>query len=160
MILLVDGRETGNLSYVRKVEQAYLVFKELQDNGVHRRAGLAVEKLSWGLGQLQKNMAAFDTQRSLDDVFEADRVDQNEARRATEALCNIVMDNTGMLPLEEPGLQSLIAPSRWAASGTESEDVTPSRFKQEEELQLHNKREHELHCSDSGRGLQGNAGSP
>ena len=56
MLLLLDALETNNLSYIRQVEQAYVIFRELQDNGVHKLAGLAVEKLSWGLDQLRKNM--------------------------------------------------------------------------------------------------------
>jgi hypothetical protein len=62
MILLLDALETGNLAPMRRMEQAYLVFRELQDHSVHRFAGLAVEQLNWDLDKLRKKMAAFGTQ--------------------------------------------------------------------------------------------------
>ncbi|KAF2621553.1 hypothetical protein BU25DRAFT_379534, partial [Macroventuria anomochaeta] len=135
MILLLDALETGNLLHVRKVEQAYVVFRELQDNGVHKLAGLAVEKLSWGLDQLRKNMGEFGIHHSPDSIQSAGAA-QDGADRVTGAPQDTVMGNTGMLLLEEAGLQSYtperFAPFTWAITGTESEDMTPNQSKQEE----------------------------
>ena len=52
MILLLDAMETGSLERIDKVEKAYIVFLQLQRNGVHGLAGMAVDKISWGLARL------------------------------------------------------------------------------------------------------------
>ncbi|KAF1930599.1 uncharacterized protein M421DRAFT_418894 [Didymella exigua CBS 183.55] len=59
MLLLLDALETGNFDHVRKIEHAYIVFRDLQDNGVHKLASLAVEKLR---STFEKH------QRQIDDV--------------------------------------------------------------------------------------------
>ena len=138
MILLLDALETGNLSHVRKVEQAYVVFRELQDNGVHKLAGLVVEKLSWGLDQLRKNMGGIDTHQSPDHIEPASAA-QDEADGVTRVFHDTVMGNTGMFLPEEPGLQSYtperFAPFTWAVTGSESGAMTSNQLKQEQELQ-------------------------
>ncbi|XPS81632.1 hypothetical protein M3J09_013562 [Ascochyta lentis] len=139
MILLLDALETGNITYMRKVEQAYVVFRELQDNGVHQLAGLAVEKLSWGLDQLRKNMEAVNTRHSPDKI-ESACTPQDEADCVTRASHDRMMDSTGMLLLEETGLQSYtpehFTPFAWVTTGSRSETTTPNQLKQELELQL------------------------
>lgn len=148
MILLLDALETGNLTHVRKVEQAYVVFRELQDNGVHQLASLAVEKLSWGLDRLRKNWEAFGTHRSPGRV-DSERSAQDEADRITGTVHDTVMGNTGMLLLEEVGLQSYtserFAPFTWAMTGSGSEATTPSQLEQEQESGFHDKSDR-LNC--------------
>lgn len=141
MILLLDALETGNLTHVRKVEQAYVVFRDLQDNGVHQLAGLAVEKLSWGLDRLRKDMEASSNHYSLGNI-ESERATEVEASRIKGTQQHdVVMDNTGMLLLEEVGLQShtleRFAPFTWTIPGSGSEAATPSGLKQEHEPPLH-----------------------
>ncbi|KAF2488279.1 hypothetical protein BU16DRAFT_419951, partial [Lophium mytilinum] len=45
MILLTDALETGSLANVPQVERAYAVFVELEKLGIHKLAGLAVERV-------------------------------------------------------------------------------------------------------------------
>jgi len=54
MLLLLDAIETNDLRNIGRVEQAYAVFVELEQKGIHTIAGLAVEKVSWGLEVLWK----------------------------------------------------------------------------------------------------------
>jgi hypothetical protein len=171
MILLLDALETGNLAYVRKVEQAYVVFRELQDNGVHRLAGLAVEKISWGLDQLRKNIGGHGAHQGSDRTNTA-CADKNEADRVAGASRDTVMGNTGMLLLEEAGLQSYtperFTPLTWAMTGAESEATTPDQLNQEQELQLQGKSNHSARLKLDGSNqtdsitaeLQGTKGSP
>jgi hypothetical protein len=105
MILLVHALETADISRIRRVEQAYAIFKELQDNHVHKLASLAVEKISWGLEELRKNMEGSGP-RHRDSATEMQEAGQNEARRNPMGRRDTVMGNTGMFSLEEPGLQS------------------------------------------------------
>jgi hypothetical protein len=51
MILILDALETGDMRRIRRVEQAYAIFDELDKKGVHKLANLAVERISWGLHQ-------------------------------------------------------------------------------------------------------------
>lgn len=140
MILLLDSLETGSLSHVRKIEQAYVVFRELQDNGIHKLAGLAVEKLSWGLDQLRKGMEGLGNHHCRDRRRSASPF-QGKAERGAEDVAgtfhDTIMGNTGMLLPEEPGLQSYtqepFAPFTWAMGRAESEATTPNRMKQEQE---------------------------
>ena len=61
MILLLDAMETGELSRIDKVEKAYVVFQQLEKNGVHDLASMAVERVSWGLAELRRMTSAPDT---------------------------------------------------------------------------------------------------
>lgn len=143
MILLLDALETGNLSRIRKVEHAYAIFRELQDNGVHALASLAVEKLSWGLDQLRKAMGGYGTRRSPDKV-ESVGIVQDEADCNTQVSHDTVMGNTGMLLLDDTGLQSYtperFVPFTWAATRADSEAIAPEEFKQEREVHLRRKK--------------------
>ena len=54
MILLLDGIECRTITVgAMKAEQAFVIFKDLYENNVHSLAGLAVEKISWGLQELR-----------------------------------------------------------------------------------------------------------
>ncbi|PVH93108.1 hypothetical protein DM02DRAFT_634836 [Periconia macrospinosa] len=128
MILLLDAMETGDLTHIGQVERAYVVFIQLQNNGVHELAALAVERVSWGLAQLgrlkdQKNYSndqSFEMPglrragsgtaggtREMD--IQGTTTGESEANIVREkSLRDTVMGNTGMLLLEDPGLQSFI----------------------------------------------------
>ncbi|CAN9191727.1 unnamed protein product [Alternaria alternata] len=54
MILLLDAIEYRTITVgAMKAEQAFVIFKDLYENNVHSLAGLAVEKISWGLQELR-----------------------------------------------------------------------------------------------------------
>lgn len=142
MLLLLDALETGSFTHVRKIEHAYIVFRELQDNGVHKLASLAVEKLSWGLDQLRKTMGEDSTHRPLKKM-DSTLATYDEACGAREGSRDTVMGNSGMLLLEEQGLQSYtterFAPFTSAATEAVSEAATPNQSKQEQNLQFYGK---------------------
>lgn len=140
MLLLLDALETGNFGHVRKVEHAYVVFRELQDNGVHKLASLAVKKLSWGLDQLRAMIGENGTLRPVEEI--------NAKLRAHVGVCDgskgsrdTVMGNTGMLLLEEQGLQSYtterFAPFICPGTDVVSVATTPSKLKEEQDSQFY-----------------------
>ena len=136
MILLLHALETGDISRTRRVEQAYAIFKELQDNHVHKLASLAVEKISWGLEELRKSMEGSGP-RHRDSPTGVQEAGQNEARRNPGGRRDTVMGNTGMYSLEEPGLQSFtpetFAPFTWSSAGAELAMSPLMQLKQEQE---------------------------
>ena len=145
MILLLDALETGNLMYIARVQQTYAIFVQLQKNGIHKLAALAVEKLSWGLVQLGKNMEAYRVHQPSEKIVSEQTV-RGEADRVTSAFKDTVMSNTGMLLLEESDLQSNapehFMPFTWAMPSDQSGITAPSSLKQEQELQSHGKANH------------------
>lgn len=129
MILLLDAMETGELSRISKVEKAYVVFQQLEKNGVHELASMAVERVSWGLAELGRMNRAPDTHvSSLPPILSRGGVSScdvemqsgngSEARQGPGGVRDTVMGNTGMLLLEDPGLQSFVpeafAPLTWS----------------------------------------------
>lgn len=134
MLLLLDALEIGKMTPgIWKVEQAYAVFRELQDKGVHRFASLAVERISWGLQELQQIMSppteGSTTQgdrRGSDPDMQ--RATKNQASRGSEALPDTVMSNKSMLLLEDPGLQSFVPETfeafSWIMPGTNESNET------------------------------------
>jgi hypothetical protein len=136
MILLIHALETADMSRIRRVEQAYAIFKELQDNHVHKLASLAVEKISWGLEELRKSMDGSGP-RHRDSATEMQEAGQNEARRNPVGRRDTVMGNTGMFSLEEQGLQSFtseaFAPFTWSSAGVEFATPPLVQLKQEQE---------------------------
>lgn len=125
MLLLIDAIETGDISRLEMVEQAYVVFLQLQKNGVHELASLAVERVSWGLVQLQRmHSTHFDMTPLMSTNSNASEREPGmqgaagmEAATHTTAMHDTVMGNTGMLLLEDLGLQSFtseaFAPLTW-----------------------------------------------
>ncbi|CAI6334910.1 unnamed protein product [Periconia digitata] len=130
MILLLDAMETGDLTHIGQVERAYVVFIQLQENGVHELASLAVDRVSWGLAQLGrlKREKNYGSHQSLESsIFNstashtADRTGDAKMQGTATAtgvseastshqnsLRDTVMGNTGMLLLEDPGLQGFV----------------------------------------------------
>jgi hypothetical protein len=108
MILLLDAMECRTITVgAMKAEQAFVVFKDLYENNVHKLAGLAVEKISWGLQELRGAVAqppgVLPRGRCNEAMQGASR---NEA---TRALCrtDTVMGHTGMFLLEDPGRRAV-----------------------------------------------------
>lgn len=148
MILLLDAMETGELSRIDKVEKAYVVFQQLEKNGVHGLASMAVERVSWGLAELRRMTYAPDTHvRGVPTMFsrggnprrdaEMQGTAGNEARPGSGVMYDTVMGNTGMLLLEDPGLQSFVpeafAPFTWSMGPGFLEDGgAVHKFKEEE----------------------------
>ncbi|KAF9732453.1 hypothetical protein PMIN06_004022 [Paraphaeosphaeria minitans] len=131
MILLLDAMETGELSRISKVEKAYVVFQQLEKNGVHELASMAVERVSWGLAELGRMNRAPDIHVRLHPPIssrggvssrDVEMQDGNgsEARQGSGGVHDTVMGNTGMFLLEDPGLQSFVpeafAPLTWSVS--------------------------------------------
>ena len=150
--------ETANLSRIGKVEKAYVVFLQLQNNGVHELASLAVERVSWGLAELgrMKNQPTISAQEQPTSFargevpgcgMDVQGTVGSEAMQ-TGAMHDTVMGNTGMLLLEDPGLQSFVpeafAPLTWTLGG---EDPTRGLWTHE---QVKQEQRHEQKQADGG----------
>lgn len=136
MILILDAWETEHEQNLWLVNQAFAVFTDLHNNGVHKLAELAVQRISRGLVMLgqrkeqkkrqaaaSRGAAGYHPQLQIDTTSMADF--HNDT----------VMGNTGMFLLEDPGLQSYIppafAPLGWHMAGSmhpsnPSNSTTPS----------------------------------
>lgn len=129
MILLLDAMETGSLSRIDKVEKAYVVFQQMEKNGVHELASMAVERMSWGLAELGRMNRTRDTHDNIHSPIisgsgvsgsdlQIQYPSETEIRESSGAMHDTVMGNTGMLLLEDPGLQSFVpeafAPLTWS----------------------------------------------
>jgi hypothetical protein len=140
MLLLLDALETGNLSHMRKVEHTYIVFREMHDNGIHKLASLAVEKLSWGLDQLRATIGENGALRSSEETDAKLRA-HVAVYGIREGSRDTVMGNTGMLLPEEQGLQSYMterfAPFSCLETEAVSEATTPSQLKEEQDSQFY-----------------------
>lgn len=145
MILLLDAMETGDLSRMGKVEAAFAVFQELEKKRVHELASLAVERISWGINELRLQglggvNGRWDATPAGRDQRQTDCDLQmpvgSEALQDRDIMHDTVMGNTGMLLLEDPGLQSFVpeafAPLTWVVAGCASGDAGPTQLKQEE----------------------------
>ena len=128
MILLLDALETETSTNDWLVEQAFVVFQELEQNGVHRLAELAVQRISEGLVKL--NQMRQDAKQQLALSRRASEQSQPQLALDTASMMDwasdTVMGNTGMFLLEDPGLQSYhpqanpFRPLSWAMAGTAS----------------------------------------
>lgn len=112
MILILDAWETENQQNEWLVNQAYAVFHELQNKGVHKLAELAVRRISSGLMMLEQRRhqreqqaAASRRQSGYQHTLQIDTASMADFSN------DAVMGNTGMFLLEDPGLQSYMPPS-------------------------------------------------
>ncbi|KAF2791298.1 hypothetical protein K505DRAFT_363937 [Melanomma pulvis-pyrius CBS 109.77] len=188
MILLLDAMETGDIGRIWKVEKAYAIFTELDKHGVHKLANLAVERVSWGLNELRRmgdqTMADVGVQlkapRRWGDT-EMQGVAGSEAMQGSGTLHDAVMGNTGMLLLEDPGLQAFVpeafSPLSWGvASRGDLTDSKPLHLRKHMQLdqQEEGQKQGERDCDEeeemdrlresddatrSSEGLQGLQGS-
>lgn len=125
MILILEEWETENTHNRWLVDQAYLVFVELQRNGVHKLANLAVQRISDGLIQLgslkgrRESQAHMSRGPSSQPPYTPD--EKVETPPMTRLSSNTVMGSTGMFLLEDPGLQSFTSqafePLQWRITG-------------------------------------------
>jgi hypothetical protein len=139
MILLLDALERGSITpSMNKVERAYVVFQALQD--VHTLAGLAVERISWGLKRLHDvtQLSAGQPGSRESHINDAEmHAPWNEATNGCHAMYeDTVMGTTGMFLLEDPGLQGFIpeafAPIAWNLGGVEP--PVPFQLKHERQI--------------------------
>ena len=104
MILILDALETGNTYNEFWINQAYSVFYELNDKGVHKLAELAYQRISSGLQMMedrrqQQNQMLSLSRRQTQASLELD------AASMTDFSSDTVMGNTGMFLLEDSGSQ-------------------------------------------------------
>ena len=150
MILLLDAWETNNEQNEWLINQAYVVFTELEKNGVHKLAKLAVAWISEGLLSLEQRRDVCASQRAVvrnqGSTSSAHHQHQQQQQQQltldtasmTDWACDPVMGNTGMFLLEDPGLQPFTQSSQafqplgWqmaggsSASGRASNPPTPN----------------------------------
>jgi hypothetical protein len=136
MILLLDALEQGRVtSGACKVEKASVIFQALRS--VHKLAGLAVEKISWGLEELRNVTERSPVPHESREYYGDDDKMQgvgSKVRQGSRAMYEeTVMGATGMLLLEDPGLQKFdpepFAPIAWNIAGVER--TLPYQFKRE-----------------------------
>lgn len=127
MIILLDAWETeSGKNNQWLVEQAFGVFQELNGNGVHRLAELAVQRISAALSSLRQRQQGKDDKMAV--RRRASEQSQEQLRLDTASMTDwagdTVMGNTGMFLLEDPGLQSyhpqanLFRPLGWNMAGS------------------------------------------
>ena len=115
MILILDAWETDNDRNEWLINEAYAVFVQLEDKGVHKLAQLAVQRISDGLLQLEGRR--MEQQQAL--AMSSRRMTAQEPSPSltldtasmTDWSADTVMGNTGMFLLEDPGLQAYHQPS-------------------------------------------------
>ena len=142
MILLLDAIETGpaesSRNNLRKVHVCWRVFKGLEEHGVHKLAALARRRVGEGLETVQQvwtgKIMNDESEQSrshqgagMEEAHESKRYGIRTAQRigqdAASALGygDAVMGNTGMLLLEDPGLQAYrqegFVPLKWNMVG-------------------------------------------
>lgn len=132
MILVLDAWESENEANIWLVTQAFLVFKELEANGVHKLAQLAVSRIEDGLAQLdnrreERKRAAAASRRSSQAAQQSQPQPQSQ-QLMLDTSCTMdwssdtVMGNNGMFLLEDPGLQSYFQqpfrPLGWNMAGS------------------------------------------
>lgn len=127
MILILDAWETENENNLWLVNQAFAVFQRLDNNGVHKLAGLAVARISTGLAVLeQRRNERQVASRGYQPQLQIDTASMSDFHNDT------VMGNTGMFLLEDTGLQSFdqmaFVPLGWnmAGSARASNPTTPN----------------------------------
>lgn len=127
MILILDAWEREDPQNEWLVNQAYVVFSELEQKGVHKLAELAVHRISSGLITLEQRRQQREQQQAA--VMSRRQSGyqptlQIDTASMTDFSGDAVMGNTGMFLLEDPGLQSYIAPSfqplGWNMAGSSS----------------------------------------
>lgn len=120
MILILDAWETEHEQNEWLVENAYVVFLELQNNGVHKLAEVAVRRISDGLAMLGQRKQQRERQREQAAMSRRQSGYTPQLQIDTASMTDFsndaVMGNTGMFLLEDPGLQSYV-PSAFAPLG-------------------------------------------
>ncbi|KAF2720916.1 hypothetical protein K431DRAFT_313004 [Polychaeton citri CBS 116435] len=127
MILILDALETGNTGNEFIINQAYVLFTELSEKGVHKLAHFAVQRIADGLARLeqkrqdQQNIpTASSPKLDVQLAFEQSAMGSDGA--ATGLVSGTVMGNSGMFLLEDAGMQALsqqqaFQPLVWSMAG-------------------------------------------
>ncbi|CAK4031782.1 transcriptional regulatory [Lecanosticta acicola] len=111
MILILHAWETEEEHHQWLVENAFVAFSELQNNGVHRLAEVAVRRISDGLAMLGQRKQQREQQAAMSRRQPGYHPQlQIDTASMTDFSNDAVMGNTGMFLLEDPGLQSYTAP--------------------------------------------------
>lgn len=138
MIVLLDAIERRTVTVgAMKVEQAFVVFKDLYENNVHRLARLAVGKIFWGLQELRRAViqppGVLPQGQGNATMLGAG---QNEAMRA---LCrtDTVMGHTEMSLLKDPGQQAVANETFVPKAGGDSRTSTHPKEQQQGQSYLH-----------------------
>ena len=133
MILILDAWETENENNLWLVNQAFAVFQQLDNNGVHKLAGLAVARISTGLAVLEQRRNERKQQAAASRGMSGYQPQlQIDTASMSDFHSDTVMGNTGMFLLEDTGLQSFdpmaFAPLGWnmAGSGHPSHSSNPT----------------------------------
>ena len=133
MILILDAWETGNDHDEWWINQAYGVFVELHNKGVHKLAEMAVHRISSGLVMLEERR-----RERAQGMMSASRQQQQQpalqldTAAMTDFSGDAVMGNTGMFLLEDSGSQfygtqpAASQPLEWGMPGS----VHPSYWSQ------------------------------
>ncbi|KAK3725935.1 hypothetical protein LTR37_000083 [Vermiconidia calcicola] len=108
MILILDAWETDNDQNIWIVHQAYAVFVELHEKGVHKLAKLAMDRIFAGLQQLKHRSDERAMSRRPSTQASQQQATQMSPDTASMAdfMGDTVMGGTGMFLLEDSGLQS------------------------------------------------------
>lgn len=119
MILILDAWETENDLNEWLVNQAFVVFAELEKKGVHKLAELAVQRISDGLMQLGHRRD--ERERQASSAYRAPSLTLDTAS-LTDWSGDTVMGDTGMFLLEDPGYQAFVQhsfqPLGWNRAGS------------------------------------------
>lgn len=133
MILILDAWETENENNLWLVNQAFAVFQQLDNNGVHKLAGLAVARISTGLAVLEQRRNERKQQAAASRGMSGYQPQlQIDTASISDFHSDTVMGNTGMFLLEDTGVQSFdpmaFAPLGWnmAGSGHPSHSSNPT----------------------------------
>lgn len=127
MILLLDMQETRNLLHQPRVDLAFLIFRELDNKGVHKLAQFAVSRISRESVRLRDLVQGTQSSAILSrplpvqvppSIRYVDVTQQRHQPSFTDMHAHVdvtecafqytepVMGSTGMILLEDPGLQS------------------------------------------------------
>ncbi len=143
MIILLDALENRQITNgTMKAEVAYSIFKELEEHDVHKLAGLAIEKISWALQELPRVVEAAANESAMQETGAP-----NETSYTAGPL-DTVMGNTGMLLLEDPGLQAF-AQETWTPITWGMPDMHPHMTKPAEDHYQDEPRPMEILKSES-----------
>lgn len=138
MILLLDALETENSTNDWLVEQAFVVFQQLEANGVHRLAELAVQRISEGLVKLRQVRMDAKQQLAMSRRASEQSYAQQQPQLTIDTASmdwsssDTVMGNTGIFLLEDHGLQSYqpnintFRPLSWTMAGMHSNQQSAS----------------------------------
>ena len=106
MILTLNMLETGDLRDWAAVTNAYYTFIELRDKGIHALAGLAVGRLNELFRSLKRKSG--DSSRRPGGKTSRGHQPSEHVLNESQEIKECVMGRTGLILLEDPGLQGFV----------------------------------------------------